>query len=133
MSAATNMRELEQMIMAEIDDAMEETRKQSRKNMATNLAKFYSVPEGSSYKRTGALRRTPRVTIVSSVGNASSFKFYLSKTHTYRTGKLLRQMSALLPAAETHMYGIRGRGGFWGRAVQETQRNFYSAMSKRFK
>lgn len=133
MPAARSIEELQDMIMAEINSAMQETNEKAMEAMQKNLNKFYASPKPKRYIRTEALKRTPRVLPVSSVGTTSSFKFYLDKNHTYSTGNLLRPMAALLSAAEQHKYNIIGKGSFWGHSIEETKTAFYSAMGKRFR
>lgn len=118
---ATSVEQLEQMLMKQINTAMQEIQNESDKIMKKNLSEFYSQGDPKRYKRTHALENTPKTSGVSSSGNASTFLAYLEQGHTYSTGRDLRYMRALLPQAEAGAYGILGKSGFWQRSVNEIE------------
>lgn len=128
------MAQLTKMLQNELQTAMQETSVKSLTIMRKEISNFYTggaLP--TVYRRTYALGSTPRTTKVSSVGNTALFDAYLDQTHVYSTGRDLRIMSSLLPAAEAHTHGIKGSGGFWrrseeqiGEAITETIKNHFS-------
>ncbi|OUM19659.1 hypothetical protein [Butyricicoccus porcorum] len=133
MPTATNMQQLKEMLQSELKNAMQEVNKESLKIMKRETGNFYksSVPP-AKYRRTYALSRTPRTTTVSSLGNLAGFEAYLDQNHTYSTGRDLRAMSALLPAAEAHTYGIKGNGGFWRRSESAIGQKLKETMKSHF-
>lgn len=84
---ASNMNELETMLISEMRQAMDDTSKQMLSDISNETRKFYTKGKPKLYKRTGALGETPAISPLSIIGKTISFDAYLDTTHQYTTGK----------------------------------------------
>lgn len=139
--AAKNMKQIESMLMQEIEKAMNEASKKALEDMKEEVAGFYAGGTPTIYERTGALGDTPKTTKPSTSGKTVSFNAYLDENHRYTTGKnpTMEDILNLTKAAPVHnssvgyLRSVRGRVGFWERAKDKMERDFNETMNKFFK
>lgn len=123
---------------------MHEASQEAKKDMDSEMDNFYTSKKPKEYKRTGEMKKTPKVTpittqITSPVSGSVSFEAYLETSHRYTTGKN-PTMTQVLEVAENHKkasyYKLRppvGRQGFWKRSEEEIGKDLNRAFRKRFK
>lgn len=126
----TSLGQLEQVLRAEVQAAMQSASDNIHSEIENNLNSFYSVPQGKMYKRTGNLRSSAERTPVSGGGNTISFEARLNTTHGYTTGTFSK--IEVLEAAENHTSGVLGQPGFWSRSESKMQELLDSAMGAHF-
>lgn len=145
MPVAKNMKQLNDMLMRELKNAMKKVRKKSRRDMQEATKWFYEGGEPEMYVRTGALGDTPRVTYNNSYtyanGGEVSFTAYLDKSHVYTTGdrpdmeKVLDLANDGIQWVTANGYYARNTVGnkkFWERAEENIEKDFESTLSKTF-
>ena len=144
MKSANNMQELTKMILKEMELCMHEASQEAKKDMDSEMDNFYTSKKPKEYKRTGEMKKTPKVTpittqITSPVSGSVSFEAYLETIHRYTTGKN-PTMTQVLEVAENHKkasyYKLRppvGCQGFWKRSEEEIGKDLNRAFRKRFK
>lgn len=145
MPVAKNMKQLNDMLMRELKNAMKKVRKKSRCDMQEATKWFYEGGEPEMYVRTGALGDTPRVTYNNSYtyanGGEISFTAYLDKSHVYTTGdrpdmeKVLDLANDGIQWVTANGYYARNTVGnkkFWERAEENIEKDFESTLSKTF-
>ena len=144
MKSANNMQELTQMILKEMDLCMQEASQEAKTAMDSEMDNFYTSKKPKVYKRTGEMKKTPKVTPIatqttSPVSGSVSFEAYLETSHRYTSGKN-PTMKQVLEVAENHnqasYYKLRppvGRQGFWKRSEEEIGKGLNRALRKRFK
>ena len=138
---ASNMDELNAMLISEMRKAMSLASNQMLPDMYGETYKFYTKGKPKEYERTGALGDTPKTTAVSSSGNVVSFKAYLDTSGGYTTGDN-PSMTQVLDLAN---YGkpwttksgsparaTLGKKGFWERAEKKMQRTLDRTMRQFF-
>lgn len=130
---ASNMAQLEKMLMQRLNSAMTVASEQMLADMYKETGSFYTAGKPKKYKRTGALGDSPRTTALTQMRNGISFWAYLDDGHDYTTGTFT--MGQVLQRAEsTHFRsGILGRPKFWQRTQKRFERTFRSTMKKFFK
>lgn len=132
---ATNMNQLELIILNQIKKAMDISANNMLSDMYDETYGFYTQSNPKEYIRTGALGNTPKVSVPMVNKNSVSFEAYLDKTHKYLTGKE-PSMSDVLNLAN---YGITnssvgklfptlGKQGFWERAKNKMLETFEEDM-----
>lgn len=139
--AAKNMKQIESMLMQEIEKAMNEASKKALEDMKEEVSGFYAGGTPTMYERTGALGDTPRTTSLTVTGNEISFNAYLDENHRYTTGKnpTMEDILNLTKATPVHnssvgyLRSVRGRVGFWERAKDKMERDFNETLRKTFK
>ena len=135
---ATNMKELNAMLLQEVNTAMQEVANQALEDMREQTSEFYDYAKPKMYERTEVLKNSPRTSIVnvqpSIFGGRVSFDAYLNQEHRYSTGKNPTMHQVLL-VAETHKncsyYKLRapvGHQGFWKRSQKSMARDFKKIM-----
>lgn len=91
MPTAKNMKQLNQMLMKNLQKALDEANRKILEDMCEETEDFYTGGTPVKYQRTGALGDTPRTTAVSakttSNGGSASFDAYLDTSEQYTTGK----------------------------------------------
>lgn len=139
--AAKNMKQIESMLMQEIERSMNEASKKALEDMKEEVAGFYAGGTPTMYERTGALGDTPKITKPSASGRTVSFDAYLDENHKYTTGKnpTMEDVLNLTKATPVHnssvgyLRSVRGRVGFWERAKDKMERDFNETLRKTFK
>lgn len=123
---------------------MHEASQEAKKDMDSEMDNFYTSKKPKEYKRTGEMKKTPKVTpittqITSPVSGSVSFEASLETSHRYTSGKN-PTMTQVLEVAENHKkasyYKLRppvGRQGFWKRSEEEIEKDLNRAFRKRFK
>ena len=123
---------------------MHEASQEAKKDMDSEMDNFYTSKKPKVYKRTGEMKKTPKVTpittqITSPVSGSVSFEASLETSHRYTSGKN-PTMTQVLEVAENHKkasyYKLRppvGRQGFWKRSEEEIEKDLNRAFRKRFK
>ena len=140
---ARNMRELNAMLLQEVNHAMQEVSKKALADMREQTSEFYDYAQPKQYERTYVLKNSPRVSNVnmqsSTFGGRVSFDAYLDQQHRYTTGKN-PTMHQVLEVAESHKncsyYKLRapvGHQGFWKRSQKSMASDFKKIMRKYFK
>ena len=150
MPQARNMKQLNDMLMRSLKNAMKATSKKAEADMYDATGWFYGGGdpryEPTVYERTGALGDTPRVTEnnVNQYANGGevSFTAYLDNTHVYTTGDN-PDMQKVLELANDGTQWITangkkarlavGRREFWERAEKNMEKDFEETLSKTFK
>ena len=128
---ATNMSELNRMLMNQLQAAMSEASSLMLADMRKETAAFYSQGSPKMYKRTGTLGSTPKVSPLSVGGTQISFDAYLDKSRGYRTGTF--SMSDVLTNAEAHTAGILGKPKFWANSEKRMEKTFEKTMKRFFR
>lgn len=122
---ASNMAQLEQMLMNQMKKAMNVAAEQMKADVYEQVGSFYTQGSPKVYIRTGALGDTPRVTPITSSGKTVSYEVYLDQSHSYSTGTW--DMATVMEHAESgNGGGILGKPGFW----QRSQNNFQKTLDK---
>ena len=136
---ATNMQELQTMLMGEIRKAMGVVSEKALADMYEETAGFYSGGEPDEYERTGALGDTPRTTAIENTGNGMKFEAFLDTNHKYDTGKNPPMLDVLYLAndqiTDSSVGWLRenvGSEGFWERAVEKIGNDFESTFFQFF-
>ena len=123
---------------------MNEASQETKKDMDSEMDDFYTSKKPKEYKRTGEMKKTPKVTpiatqMTSPVSGSVSFEASLETSHRYTSGKN-PTMTQVLEVAENHKkasyYKLRppvGRQGFWKRSEEEIEKDLNRAFRKRFK
>ena len=140
---ARNMSELNSMLLAEVNNVMQEFSKQALSDMKEQTSEFYDYAQPEVYERTEVLKNSPKISNVTitttPIGGVVSFDAYLDQNHRYTTGKN-PTMHQVLEVAETHKkcsyYKLRapvGHQGFWKRSQKSMARDFKKTMRKYFR
>lgn len=96
MPSARNMKQLNEMLLKEVNKAMRVVSKKAEADLYEATGWFYTQQsplqeEGEGYQRTGALGDTPKTTSNTvtkrTTGGEVTFNAYLDKNHIYSTGK----------------------------------------------
>ncbi len=139
---ATNMRQLEQMLLKEMRKAMVVASDKVLADMYDETEKFYTKGKPKKYQRTGALGDTPNTTAITTSGNEVSFNAYLDTSYTYTTGSTPSMTQVLdlanygIPFTTKNGYPAKptlGKKGFWERAEKKMQKTLDRTMKKFFK
>lgn len=139
---ATNMRQLEQMLLKEMRKAMTVASDKMLADMYDETEKFYTKGKPKEYQRTGALGDTPRTTALTTFGNEVSFDAYLDTSYNYTTGSNPSMTEVLdlanygIPFITKNGYPAKstlGKKGFWERAETKMQKTLDRTMKKYFK
>lgn len=130
---ASNMAQLEQMLMNQIKKAMNVAAEQMKADVYEQTGSFYTQGSPKIYIRTGALGDTPRVTPITNSGKTVSYDVYLDQSHNYSTGTW--NMATVMEHAESGdgYGGILGKPGFWQRSEQKFQKTLDRVMKSFFK
>lgn len=130
MPVAKSFEELEQMIMKDVQSAMEETRAKSEEIMKEQVSNYHDGCRHKLYIPTGNLASSPRTTGVTGGGNKRSFEFYLDQSLSYSgINSYLQSLGyksyfstlQAYTAAENGTSHTTGRHGFWQRSEQLTE------------
>ncbi len=138
---ATNMRQLEQMLLKEMRKAMIVTSDKVLADMYDETGSFYAQGKPKMYKRTGALGDTPKTTPISSSGNVISFGAYLDTSGGYTTGdnpsmtqvlNLANYGKPWITKSGSPARDTLGKRGFWERAEKKMQKTLDRTMRRFF-
>lgn len=139
MMIAHNDRELNDMLIAELAEAMAEASEAMMKDMEDGVKYFYDGGTPIMYHRTNALGNTPEVTPVRVSGNTMEFEVYLNQDHVYNTGKNPTMHDVLDLANYGKTMGSVGRlrptvghKAFWEKSEDAMSRSFEKIMKKHF-
>lgn len=128
---ATNMAQLEQMLLNRLKKAMNVAAEQMKADVYEQVGSFYTQGNPKIYVRTGALGDTPRVTPITASGKSVSYEVYLDQSHNYTTGTW--DMPTVMAAAEVGGGGILGKPGFWKRSEKTFQKTLNRVIHSFFK
>ncbi len=138
---ATNMKQLEQMLMKKVQKAMVVSQEKMLADMYEETGGFYTGGEPTMYERTGALGDTPKTTAITTTGDSVSFEAYLDKKHQYTTGSNPNMQQVLelandgKPFTTKNGYPARatvGQKGFWERANEKMEKSLNDTMRSFF-
>ena len=143
--AASNMTQLNNMLMRELRKAMDIASNEILADMYEETGKFYT--QGNpKYERTGALGDTPETTplasSVSANGGQVSFDARLNTSHQYTTGSKPNMEEVLLlansgiPFTTKNGYPAKptvGKKGFWEASEKKMQKTLDDTLNKFFK
>lgn len=142
MPTAKNMKQLNQMLMKNLQKALDEANRKILEDMCEETEDFYTGGTPVKYQRTGALGDTPRTTAVSSKttsnGGSASFDAYLDTSEQYTTGKRPSMKTVLTLAnkgsdmTNPPMRAVVGKPGFWDRARDKMEDRLKDAISHFF-
>lgn len=140
MPIANSSAELEQMIVREMQKAMQVTQRKIEADMFEEVGKFYTQGNPRLYTRTGNLGNSPRTTAISASGTSASFEAYLdpgsyhvpNEVFTSRGWKSYFSPLQVLTAAESHAAGILGKGGFWSRSLKRMKTEIITTIGQFF-
>lgn len=132
------------MLLREINIAMREVADKDLADMNIETAKFYTGKQPVMYKRTGALKDTPRVTPNTTSGDLVSFEAYLDKSRQYTTGdnpnmeQVLELANYGKPWITRNGDGVPakptvGKKGFWEASEKKMEKNLKQVMGRFFK
>ena len=139
---ATNMKQLEQMLLKETRKAMVVASDKILADMYDETGKFYTSGKPKMYLRTGALGDTPKTTAISSSGHTVSFDAYLDTSSGYTSGSNPSMMQVLGLANYGTSFTTKngypakptlGKKGFWERAEKKMQKTLDRTMKQFFK
>lgn len=128
---ASNMAQLEQMLMNQMKKAMNVAAEQMKADVHEQVSSFYTQGSPRVYVRTGALGDTPRVTPTTDSGKSISYEVYLDQSHNYSTGTW--DMATVMANAESGGGGILGKPGFWQRSQSSFQQTLDMVMGSFFR
>ena len=139
--AVKNMKELNKMLMKEMQKAMKVTSEKVLGDMYEETGGFYTQGNPKMYERTGALGDTPKTTAISTEGNEVSFEAYLDKSHQYTTGSNPNMEDVLNLANYGKQFTTKnggkarptlGKKGFWEESEKKIEKTFDDTMKKFF-
>ena len=143
---ATNMSQLNTMLIQELRKAMNIVSDKSLADMYEETGKFYTGGEPKIYERTGALGDTPRTTSLSttagSMGGVVSFEAYLDTNHGYTSGSNPSMQEVLELANDGIPFTTRnglparptvGKGQFWQRSEKKMEKTLNQTIRRFFK
>lgn len=139
---ATNMKQLEQMMLKEMRKAMNVASEKMLADMYDETEKYYTKGKPVAYQRTGALGDTPKTTSLSQIGASVSFEAYLDTDYQYTTGSdpTMEQVLDLanygIPFTTKNGYPARatlGKKGFWERSEKKIEKTLNRTMKKFFR
>lgn len=137
---ASNMDELNAMLMSEMRKAMDVASSQMLPDMYDETYKFYTKGESKMYERTGALGGTPKVSPPTAIDKTVSFDAYLDTTHRYTTGKNPTMLDVLnlanygiIDSSVGYLKPTLGKKGFWEAAEKKMDKTLNRTMKKFFK
>lgn len=138
---ATNMSQLEKMLMSRMQKAMSVASKKIEADVMEETWNFYTGGSPTMYVRTGALGNTPKVTGLTSGGKSVSFDVYLDDSGGYSTGdnpsmaQVLQLADRGIPWTTSSGATARptvGKGGFWERSEKKFQKTLNEVMKSFF-
>lgn len=144
MPVANNSADLEQMIIQQMQKAMQETQRRVENDMLRETQSFYSQGSPSWYTRTGGIGRTPKTTGITSGGTSVSFEAYLDENQGwYGAGNPNPAFTSrgfpsnfsplqVLTAAENSTNYVLGRGGFWQRTLVDIEKDINTVFGSYF-
>lgn len=137
---ASNMDELNAMLISEMRKAMNLASNQMLPDMYGETYKFYTKGKPKEYERTGALGDTPKVSPLTTMGNIVYFDAYLDTTHQYTTGKNPNMLdvlnlanSGITKSSVGYLRPTLGKKGFWEAAEKKIDKVFNRTMRKFFR
>ncbi len=142
MKRATNMTELEQLILDEMQSAMTIVHSKSLNDTKDEVQSFYSQGSPTIYKRTGKLGKSVKNFNVSKYGKNVHFYIWLDRTYNYvvpnpdfidRGFSSYFSTPMVFDAAESGTANIKGRSGFWARSERKIQSDLDSTFSNFFR
>ena len=140
MGVANSMAELERMIQAEMQKAMQVVQAKAEADMYEETGNFYTQGSPRIYPRTGNLGSSPRTTGLSGGGNSVSFEAYLEPGDYTGVNNYLRTLGfasyfspmQVLTAAENGGAHILGRSGFWRRSEEKIEQDLNETFASFF-
>lgn len=138
---ANNMADLEQMIMDEMQDAMNKVRTKSETDTKDEVQSFYSQGSPTIYKRTGKLGKSVKSQGTNRYGTTVDFYVWLDRTYNYtvpnpdfikRGFKSFFSTPMVFDAAEVGDAHIKGKSGFWERSERKIESDLDSTFAKYF-
>lgn len=131
------MKSIKEQIAQGFKQAFEEAMDNSYKDMKANIDDFYSQPGNPTsqatpppgYDRTGQLAESltfDEFSVSDSSGHAQ-----LSLDTSYKYNPSGRDTQTIYTYAETG--GLLGKGGFWGKSMNDIENNIIQSFGKRFK
>lgn len=144
MASASNDRQLQHLIMADMRRAITKAQREMLSDMRDATVGFYTNTTPSVYERTGALAETPKVTDVevsdTPIGGEAKFTAYFDTSHQYATGKE-PSMELVLEHANRggnmtepeRMRAVVGNSGFIDSAQEEMAETFDRVMRDHFR
>lgn len=140
MPTATNMAQLEKMLMMQMSRAMKEVNRKVKDDMFKHTGEFYSQGNPVLYKRTSALLNSPHTTSVDVNGYEASFTAYLqpyaykvpNEDFIKRGFKSYFSGEQVLGAAEVGQAHILGKPGFWQRSLVDMKKELMDTIPKYF-
>lgn len=140
MPSASSMAELERMLMAQMQKAMNVVSEKVKADMYEHTGEFYTQGKPELYVRTGGLGDSPRTTSLKKSGNEVSFEAYLeppsykvpNPVFTERHLPSRYSGSEVLGAAEVGQAGILGKPGFWKRSLDDMKKELQSTIPQFF-
>ena len=141
---AKNTKQLEAMLMKELNRAMKDASKKALADMREETSDYYegSTPRKDGYIRTYKLEKSPKVTPIESNGGTLSFEAYLDQSHHYKTGDkpymgqvldLANYGKPWITASGAPANPTIGKRGFWERAEKKVKKSFERAIKDHFK
>lgn len=139
--AATNMDDLRQMIMKEMESAMNELKDKSESIMKEETGGYHTV-KPKIYPPTGNLANSPKTTNVSRSGDSLQFKAYLDQSLSYSgVNAYLQQLGYVSRFTTNEAYNAAEKGtshtignhGFWQRSEQRIEQEVSSVFGSHFK
>lgn len=122
---------LENALKASMKQAMSSIEQKAHMAAMENAEKFYSVPGGNYYIRTGTYGDAPDSTGVTGNGTHLEATIYMNPDgHGYRTGTFSAQ--EVWEAVETHSHGVLGLPNRWAETEQEIEKIIQDEFSKIF-
>ena len=138
---ATNMQQLQKMLMDALQKGMNQASQSILEVMQTETDRFYTQGKPKLYERTGKLGDSPKVTPVAISGKEASFDAYIDQSYSYampnwdfidRGYASYFSTPDVIEAAENHTSGILGKPGFWARSEAKMQQELDNAMRSVF-
>ena len=128
-----NMLQLTRDMQIKAAKAMNEVQTKVLLRMFSETQLFYNKVKLISYKRTGALKYSPRVSDLTSKNGSIGFNAYLDLTHKYKRGNYTTPL--IMDYAEGPNRGksrIQGRPGFWRRSLDGMFKDLEKSIKRYF-
>lgn len=136
----TNMRQLEQALRQQVKTVIESAGNKALEDMQDELQRYYDSAAPKKYKRTEAMKNTPKLSSVTSDGKEVSVEVYLDQSHRYTTGKnpTMTDVLNLANSGKTDESSVGylrptvGERGFIERAEERIEQDCKEIMGKSF-
>lgn len=135
MRVAQNDNELARLIMADIESAVQETKRKAAEDMKIGMDYFYSAGPPAVYQRTDRLRKTPRTSDIRVTKTRAEFEAYLDDSGGYTTGKhpsMAQVLDLTDKGSSPGLHPAVGNTGYWDLTCQLIDSDFDAEMKKHF-